>query len=215
VGSVHDWIHLDAIQALVHHATAVIAAIFLFAITGRLIAFLIPDGHAKKIVMIIDDAILLAVFALAGWRLLNYMWVRPSLEENPAAETVKAIGPKADALAADAIDAALAQCQAAAAASDQVESCLQGKYEAAEQALDDAGERLRQDMRALDKVGARKVGATNSFDAAQQAFRNYREAECKWRAVTASGANAAEVYQACIADLTAARAAQMEKLLKK
>jgi hypothetical protein len=77
VGSLNDWIHLEAIQALIHHASAVIAAIFLFGITGRLIAYLLPDGYAKKIVIIVDDIVLLAVFALAGWRLLVYMWLKP------------------------------------------------------------------------------------------------------------------------------------------
>ena len=83
MGELSDWIHLDAIQALIHHASAVVVAIFLFALTARLITYLIPDGHAKKLVIIIDDMILLAVFALAGYRLLNYMWVRPHMEDEP------------------------------------------------------------------------------------------------------------------------------------
>ena len=83
MGELSDWIHLDAIQALIHHASAVVVAIFLFALTARLITYLIPDGHAKKLVIIIDDVILLAVFALAGYRLLNYMWVKPHGEGGP------------------------------------------------------------------------------------------------------------------------------------
>jgi uncharacterized protein YecT (DUF1311 family) len=216
VGSLHEWVHLDAIQALVHHATAVVAAIFLFAVTGRLIAFLIPDGHAKKLVIIIDDAILLSVFALAGWRLLLYMWVRPHMENNPVAQVVRAARPTLEEGSADAIDATLAQCRAEAASNGgQVEQCLQQKYDQAEHALDDAVVRMRADQRALDKVGSTKIGATNSFNAAQQAFVSYREAECKWRSTAAGGGDPADVYQACMADLSAWRAVQMDKLLEK
>jgi uncharacterized protein YecT (DUF1311 family) len=207
VGSLNDWIHLEAIQALIHHASAVIAAIFLFGITGRLIAYLLPDGYAKKIVIIVDDIVLLAVFALAGWRLLVYMWLKP--EESPTQRIyVTQTQPRTEL---DAIDAVLAQCQAAANASGQVEECLQRKVEQAEQALEDAGVRLK----ALDKAGSTKIGATNSFDDAQQAFGRYRDAECRWHSSATDGVNAANVYQACIADLTAWRAAQIDQLLRK
>jgi len=210
VGSLKDWIHLEAIQALIHHASAVIAAIFLFGITGRLIAYLLPDGYAKKIVIIVDDIVLLAVFALAGWRLLVYMWVRPEMEKGPAQQIyIAQTQPNTEV---DAIDAILAQCQAAATkAGGQIEQCLQQKVEQAEQALEAAGVR----MKALGKAGSTKIGATNSFDDAQQAFGRYREAECKWHSSAADGANAANVYQACIADLTAWRAAQIDQLLRK
>ncbi len=93
MGELSDWIHLDAIQALIHHASAVVVAIFLFALTARLITFLIPDGHAKKLVIIIDDAILLAVFALAGYRLLNYLWVKPHGEGGPGEPVEIGQGP--------------------------------------------------------------------------------------------------------------------------
>jgi len=210
VGSLNDWIHLEAIQALIHHASAVIAAIFLFGISARLIAYLIPDGYAKKIVIILDDIVLLAVFALAGWRLLVYMWVRPEVEENQAQRIhVTQTKPKTEV---DAINAVLAECQAAVAkAGGQMEQCLQRKVAQAEQALQDAGVR----MKALEKAGSTKIGATSSFDDAQQAFRRYREAECRWRSIVSDGGNAANIYQACIADMTAWRTTQIDQWLRK
>ncbi len=210
MGSLNDWVHLEAIQALIHHASAVIAAIFLFGISARLIAYLLPDGYAKKIVIILDDLVLLAVFALAGWRLLVYMWVRPEVEESQAQRIhVTQTKPKTEL---DAIDAILAQCQVAAAKTgSQVEQCLQSKVEQAEQALDDAGVR----MKGRDKADSAKIVTINNFDEAQQAFLRYREAECRWHSSAADAANAANVYQACIADLTAWRAAQIDQLSRK
>jgi uncharacterized protein YecT (DUF1311 family) len=194
VGELHEWVHLDAIQALVHHATAVVTAIFLFAVTARLITYLIPDGFAKKIVIIIDDAILLAVFALAGYRLLNYMWVRPHMESTPEemAEVQPASAPDREPVASDT-SAALAQCRALGKTSDELRQCLEEKSLRAQKALEQASAKMLTDMKALDKVGSAKIGARKSFEAAQQAFLQYREAECRWLGTTAAGASAEEV----------------------
>jgi uncharacterized protein YecT (DUF1311 family) len=204
MGSLTDWIHLEAIQALIHHASAVIAAIFLFAITARLIAYLIPDGYAKKFVIVVDDIILLAVFALGGWRLLVYMWTRPDFDEHYVQPTqIAQTRPKTQS---DGTDATLAQCQTVAKNRDEMDQCLQRKVDQAERALDNAGVR----MKALDKGLATKIVAANGFDDAEQAFLRYREAECRWR-----GSNAANVYEACIAALSAQRAAEINKFLRK
>ena len=213
MGELTDWVHLDAIQALVHHATAVIAAIFLFGMTGRLIAYLIPNGHAKQIVIIIDDIILLAVFALAGWRLLEYMWIRPHLEDAPQ-EAVRIAQPdqRSDA---DGIEALIAQCRERSASNDELERCLEDQNVAAQQALAAAAARMTVDMRALDKVGSAKIGAARTFDAAQQAFAQYREAECRWRGRSARNSASANIYQACMANLASRRAAQIEQILRK
>jgi uncharacterized protein YecT (DUF1311 family) len=216
VGELHEWVHLDAIQALVHHATAVVTAIFLFAVTARLITYLIPDGHAKKIVIIIDDVILLAVFALAGYRLLNYLWVRPNLESTPeemAEVSQPASAPDREPAARDT-GAALAQCRAVGKTSEELRQCLEEKSAHAQKALDQASAKMLTDMKALDKVGSAKIGARKSFEAAQQAFLQYREAECRWLGTTAAGASAEEVYQACLADLASARAARILAFLK-
>jgi uncharacterized protein YecT (DUF1311 family) len=217
VGELHEWVHLDAIQALVHHATAVVTAIFLFAVTARLITYLIPDGYAKKIVIIIDDVILLAVFALAGYRLLNYMWVRPQMESTPEemAEVSQAASSAPDhKRAASDTSAALAQCRAVGKTSEGLRQCLEEKSARAQKALEQASAKMLTDMKALDKVGSAKIGARKSFEAAQQAFLQYREAECRWLGTTAAGAGAEEVYQACMADLASARAARILAFLK-
>lgn len=213
VGSLNDWVHLDAIQALIHHASAVIAAIFLFGITGRLIAYLIPNGHAKKIVLIIDDVILLAVFALAGWRLLVYMWVKPEFEENLAQRIH--VAQSTSKTKADAIDTTLAQCEAAVKTGGQMQQCLQQKSEQADQALANASVRAKAAMGPPDQIGGTEIGAAKIFDQAQQAFVRYRQAECGWRSSMAGTENAANVYRACIADLTAWRAAQIDQQLRK
>jgi uncharacterized protein YecT (DUF1311 family) len=213
VAELNEWVHIDAIQALVHHATAVITAIFLFGVTGRLIAYLIPDGHAKKIVMILDDVILLAVFALAGYRLVSYMWERPHLET--AAENVRT-GPSGVASDHDATKNLIAECRLVATAADfDLDQCLKQKNAEAQQRLEQSATRMTAEMRALDKVGSASVGAAHGFGMAQQAFMLYREAECRWRS-TAVGSEAAEdTYEACMADLARRRTAQIQDLLQK
>jgi uncharacterized protein YecT (DUF1311 family) len=216
VGELSDWVHLDAIQALIHHATAVVTAIFVFALTARLITYLIPNGHAKKIVIIIDDIILLAVFVLAGYRLLSYLWVRPHLESEPE-QAVEVAQPRSqpnrEGVASDT-SATLAQCRALAKTRDELRQCLEQKSARALKALEQASAAMVTDMKALDKVGSAKIGARKSFEAAQQAFLQYREAECRWRATTAPAPGAEEVYQACMADLASARAARIEAILR-
>jgi len=211
VGELQEWVHLDAIQALVHHATAVIAAIFIFGITARLITYLIPNGYAKRIVIIVDDVILLAVFILAGWRLLEYMWVRPHLAETPY-EEVSVTSPAGEG---DGTEALLAECGAGAAAGDEPDRCLEKKNRQAQRALAQAAARMTEDMRALDKVGNVKIGAARNFDAAQQAFMHYRETECRWRSTSARTGAPADIYQACMASLARGRAAQIEEILGK
>jgi uncharacterized protein YecT (DUF1311 family) len=213
LGGLNDWVHLDAIQALVHHATAVIAAIFLFGVTGRLIAYLIPNGHAKHIVIIIDDVILLAVFALAGYRLLHYMWFRPHMEE--PIESAAQITQPAHRSTADAAQQLIARCGKLSAAEDQVAQCLERKNVEAKQALAEAAARMTADMQALDKAGSAKIGAVRSFDAAQAAFMLYREAECRWLSMSANHDASDNIYRACMASLAGQRAAQIDEILRK
>jgi uncharacterized protein YecT (DUF1311 family) len=209
MGDLGDWLHLDAIQALVHHASAVITAIFIFAITARLIAYLIPDGHAKKLVMIIDDVVLLAVFGLAGWRLLNYMWLRPHAQDT--AQQVQIVRPVASV--AGNADALIADCRRLSPPGDYLLQCLRQKKVQANQAMAAAAARMSTDMRALDKVGSSKIGAARSFDAAQATFLLYREAECRWLSTSARNGAPDDIYQACMADLARQRAAQIEQIL--
>ncbi len=212
VDELSRWIHVDAIQALIHHATAVITAIFIFAVTARLIAYLIPNGHAKKMVMIIDDVVLLAVFALAGWRLLNYMWVRPHVEDQPQQESQLApsAGDTADG-AGDLIE----QCRKVSPGHKDLLRCLIRQKAQADQAMADAAARMAADMKALDKVGSAKIGAKRSFDAAQSTFLLYHEAECRWLSASARNGASDNVYEACMAELARRRAARIEEILRR
>jgi uncharacterized protein YecT (DUF1311 family) len=213
VGELADWIHLDAIQALVHHASAVVVAIFLFGLTARLITYLIPDGHAKKLVIIIDDAILLAVFALAGYRLLNYMWVKPHGEGGPG-EPVELVQAHAEEERDANTGVTLAKCMALTGTSNQLGQCLERKLVQAEAGLNQSSERMLADMKVLDQAGSGKIGAREGFETAQRAFIQYREDECKWRSATAADAKAEDVYKACMADMANARTKRIETLLK-
>jgi uncharacterized protein YecT (DUF1311 family) len=213
LGGLNDWIHLDAIQALVHHATAVVTAIFLFAVTARLISYLVPDGHAKQIVIIIDDIILLAVFALAGWRLLEYMWVRPHLEGT--AEQVVQLAPPGPDNIADSLEDLIAGCKKLSDTEDELDQCLKRTDVQAKQELDAAAARVTLDMQALDQAGGDKSGVVHSFEAAQSAFVLYREAECRWRRASAATGRGDDIYHACMASLARQRAAQIAEILPK
>jgi uncharacterized protein YecT (DUF1311 family) len=211
VGDLHKWVHLDAIQALLHHATGVIAAIFIFALTARLIAYLVPDGRAKMAVVIIDDIILLAVFALAGWRLLLFMWFRPHLE-SPPNEAVASTRPHKDSIAGGT-DALIADCGANADAAGAVSRCLAAKDDQAEHELKAVRGRMTAEMTELDKERGTRIGV-DTFDAAEQAFLQYRDAECEWRSRSAGAASPGNLYQACAAMLTRQRAAQIDEVLR-
>lgn len=76
MGAANNWIHWEKIQAISRHATAGIFAILAFGLAGRLVTWFIPEGHARKLVIWIDDAILIAVLAGFGWELLIYVWGR-------------------------------------------------------------------------------------------------------------------------------------------
>jgi hypothetical protein len=69
-----DWVHLEAIQALVFHATAVVATLLLTALTGYVIQRVMRKGPIKRIVILIDQAAaaLLILFFVA--ELALYFW---------------------------------------------------------------------------------------------------------------------------------------------
>jgi uncharacterized protein YecT (DUF1311 family) len=213
VGELSEWIHIDAIQALVHHASAVVVAIFLFALTARLITYLIPDGHAKKLVILIDDVILLSVFVLAGYRLLNYMWVRPHHGEAGLGEPMEIGEIGQDKRPDFEIGKTLAQCRALFGASDELAHCLERKMAQTQQTLNESGGQMLAEIKAEDHAGAKNEENT-AFQSAQQAFLQYREAECKWRGAAAADGNAGDTYMGCMSDLAAARARQIRTLLK-
>ena len=61
---------------LVHHASAVIAAIVIFALVARLAIWLLPHGLVRKIVVVIDDVVLIGLLVYFGWEMFVYLWNR-------------------------------------------------------------------------------------------------------------------------------------------
>src|SRR5580700_6226682 len=83
---IEQWINFDAIQLLVHHASAVVAAIVIFALVARLAIWLLPHGFVRKVVVIIDDVVLIGLLLYFGYEMLVYLWNRrPPVERNAAA----------------------------------------------------------------------------------------------------------------------------------
>jgi hypothetical protein len=76
VGKLEDWIHIEAIRVITHHASAVLVAIVVFGIIGRLVSHLLPEGRARKIVIVIDDVVLILVLILFAVEMLVYLWGR-------------------------------------------------------------------------------------------------------------------------------------------
>src|SRR6202030_538162 len=73
---IEQWINFEAIQLLVHHASAVVAAIVIFALVARLAIWLLPHGLVRQIVVIIDDVVLITLLLYFGWEMLIYLWNR-------------------------------------------------------------------------------------------------------------------------------------------
>src|SRR5271170_2041437 len=69
-----EWVHLQAIQALVFHATAVLTTLLLTAVTGFMIQRVMHEGLIKRIVILIDQiaAALLILFFVA--ELALFFW---------------------------------------------------------------------------------------------------------------------------------------------
>ncbi|HTQ26076.1 MAG TPA: hypothetical protein VMI09_15415 [Candidatus Binataceae bacterium] len=82
---------------LVHHASAVVAAIVIFAVVARLAIWLLPHGMVRKIVVIIDDAVLIGLLLYFAYEMFVYLWNRkPPLGNGAAAGA--AIGALEDRL---------------------------------------------------------------------------------------------------------------------
>ena len=70
---------------LVHHASAVIAAIVIFALVARLAIWLLPHGLVRKVVVVIDDVVLIGLLLYFGYEMFVYLWNRrPPVQRNAA-----------------------------------------------------------------------------------------------------------------------------------
>jgi hypothetical protein len=78
---IEHWINFEAIQLLVHHASAVVAAIVIFALVARLAIWLLPKGAVRKIVVVIDDVVLIGLLIYFGYEMLVFLWNRRPMVE--------------------------------------------------------------------------------------------------------------------------------------
>ena len=89
---IEQWVNFDAIQLLVHHASAVVAAIVIFALVARLAIWLLPHGLVRKIVVIIDDFVLIGLLVYFGYEMFVYLWNRrPPVEPKAGIEGFAAV----------------------------------------------------------------------------------------------------------------------------
>jgi hypothetical protein len=70
------WINLEVIQLLSHHTTAVVAAVLLFWFVGWLIRRMLDDSLMKRIVLLLDEMVLVCIFAYFAYELLFLLYLR-------------------------------------------------------------------------------------------------------------------------------------------
>ena len=71
-----QWINFEAIQLLTHHTSAVIAAVVLFWFVGWLIRKLLHDGILKRVVLLLDELVLICIFAYFAYELVFFLYLR-------------------------------------------------------------------------------------------------------------------------------------------
>jgi hypothetical protein len=70
------WINFEAIQLLSHHTSAVVAAIFMFWFVGWLIRRMLDDSIMKRVVLLLDELVLLCIFVYFAYELLFFLYLR-------------------------------------------------------------------------------------------------------------------------------------------
>lgn len=73
---VAGWINLEVIQLLTHHTSAVVAAVVLFWIVGWVIRRMLHDSIMKRAVLLLDEVVLLCIFAYFAYELLFLLYLR-------------------------------------------------------------------------------------------------------------------------------------------
>ena len=71
---IERWINFPTIQLLVHRASAVVAAIVVFALVARIAAWLLPQGRLRRVVLFVDEIVLLGLLMYLGYKLLYHVW---------------------------------------------------------------------------------------------------------------------------------------------
>jgi uncharacterized membrane protein YGL010W len=70
------WINFEAIQLLAHHTSAVVAAVVLFWLVGWLVRRMLYDSVMKRAVLLLDEVVLLCIFAYFAYELLFVLYMR-------------------------------------------------------------------------------------------------------------------------------------------
>ena len=70
------WINFEAIQLLTHHASAVVAAVILFWLVGWLVRRMLHDSIIKRAVLLLDEMVLLCIYAYFAYELLFFLYLR-------------------------------------------------------------------------------------------------------------------------------------------
>lgn len=69
-----DWIHVEAIQVLAYHASAVIVTLVLSALVGYVIQRLMKEGWLKRLVVLIDELLVAALVIFFVAELVLHFW---------------------------------------------------------------------------------------------------------------------------------------------
>lgn len=70
------WLNIEVIQLLAHHTSAVVAAVVLFWLVGWMVRKLVHDSRMKRAVLLLDEVVLLCIFAYFAYELLFLLYLR-------------------------------------------------------------------------------------------------------------------------------------------
>jgi uncharacterized membrane protein len=73
---VAGWIDLEVIQLLTHHTSSVVVAVVLFWLVGLVIRRMLHDSIMKRAVLLLDEVVLLCIFAYFAYELLFFLYQR-------------------------------------------------------------------------------------------------------------------------------------------
>jgi hypothetical protein len=71
-----EWINVEELKLLAHHTSAVIAAVVLFWLVGLIVRKLAHDGLVKRLVLLLDEVVLLCIFAYFAYELIFVLIIR-------------------------------------------------------------------------------------------------------------------------------------------
>jgi heme A synthase len=74
--AITHWINFEEIQLLTHHTSAVVAAVILFWLVGWLLRRMLHDSIMKRILLLLDEVVLLCIFVYFAYELLFFLYVR-------------------------------------------------------------------------------------------------------------------------------------------